>query len=245
MNARLYDVGAGIFTSVDPVFADMYRTGGLNAYGYVYGNPFSFIDPTGRNGLKPIDESYLNQINIVLGFTTDYVDTHGIVPTAVEVAARNSWNAVVSDDQELSTELWNSSGVADGFGGAAFLGFDMKEASLESASLYGRGVLDLKPTGTAFGFGKLGPELHLLIVGIDDIINVSKTTYIFGVLAVTFYEDSYGVNRGGSISGAIGLGRYSSQGCEGVITTPDTFFNPHGFRAPEGFDHFVEYMKGL
>lgn len=50
MNARLYDAGAGIFTSVDPVFADMYRTGGLNAYGYVYGNPFSFVDPDGKEG---------------------------------------------------------------------------------------------------------------------------------------------------------------------------------------------------
>jgi len=46
----LYDAGAGIFTSVDPVFADIHRTGGLNAYGYVYGNPFSFVDPDGRRG---------------------------------------------------------------------------------------------------------------------------------------------------------------------------------------------------
>lgn len=51
MNAPLYDAGAGIFTSVDPVFADMYRTGGLNAYGYVYGNPFSFVDPDGAQGV--------------------------------------------------------------------------------------------------------------------------------------------------------------------------------------------------
>ena len=50
MNARLYDYGSGVFTSVDPLFADMQRAGGLNAYGYVYGNPFSFVDPSGKAG---------------------------------------------------------------------------------------------------------------------------------------------------------------------------------------------------
>ena len=50
MNARLYDYGSGVFTSVDPLFADMQRAGGLNAYGYVYGNPFGFVDPSGGRG---------------------------------------------------------------------------------------------------------------------------------------------------------------------------------------------------
>jgi RHS repeat-associated protein len=50
MNARLYDYGSGVFTSTDPLFADMQRAGGLNAYGYVYGNPFRFTDPSGMGG---------------------------------------------------------------------------------------------------------------------------------------------------------------------------------------------------
>ena len=50
MNARLYDYGSGVFTSTDPLFADMQRAGGLNAYGYVYGNPFGFVDPSGMGG---------------------------------------------------------------------------------------------------------------------------------------------------------------------------------------------------
>jgi len=64
MNARLYEARAGIFTSVDSVFADMYRAGGLNAYGYVYGNPFSFIDPTGMSGLATLEEGDLDSIVI-------------------------------------------------------------------------------------------------------------------------------------------------------------------------------------
>ena len=52
MNARLYDYGSGVFTSTDPLFADMQRAGGLNAYGYVYGNPFSFTDPSGMAGIR-------------------------------------------------------------------------------------------------------------------------------------------------------------------------------------------------
>ena len=52
MNARLYDYGSGVFTSVDPLFADMQRAGGLNAYGYVYGNPFGFTDPDGKAGRR-------------------------------------------------------------------------------------------------------------------------------------------------------------------------------------------------
>ena len=50
MNARLYDYGSGVFTSTDPLFADMQRAGGLNGYGYVYGNPFGFVDPSGKAG---------------------------------------------------------------------------------------------------------------------------------------------------------------------------------------------------
>ncbi|WP_419812141.1 FG-GAP-like repeat-containing protein [Bacterioplanoides sp.] len=80
MNARLYDAGAGIFTSVDPVFADMYRTGGLNAYGYVYGNPFSFVDPTGMNGIRGKDAAIagLGVAGNSFGLYAGYLITVGV-----------------------------------------------------------------------------------------------------------------------------------------------------------------------
>jgi len=64
MNARLYDYGSGVFTSTDPLFADMQRAGGLNAYGYVYGNPFSFTDPSGKAGQDAANEALQYSISI-------------------------------------------------------------------------------------------------------------------------------------------------------------------------------------
>lgn len=89
MNARLYDAGAGIFTSVDPVFADMYRTGGLNAYGYVYGNPFSFVDPTGMNG----ESVYNYSLTFGNGLPDDYLQN-----LVNEASENHRKNEVIKDD---------------------------------------------------------------------------------------------------------------------------------------------------
>jgi RHS repeat-associated protein len=48
MGNRLYSPEFALFTSIDPVFDSMYRTGGLNGYGYVSGNPYKYWDPSGR-----------------------------------------------------------------------------------------------------------------------------------------------------------------------------------------------------
>lgn len=47
MKNRLYSPDFGLFTSIDPVFDSVYRTGGLNGYGYVSGNPYKYWDPAG------------------------------------------------------------------------------------------------------------------------------------------------------------------------------------------------------
>jgi hypothetical protein len=47
MRNRLYSPEFGLFTSIDPVFDSVYRTGGLNGYAYVSGNPYKYWDPAG------------------------------------------------------------------------------------------------------------------------------------------------------------------------------------------------------
>ncbi len=48
LNARVYDPTLGRFTSADPVVQNPYNAQSLNRYSYVYDNPLSHSDPSGR-----------------------------------------------------------------------------------------------------------------------------------------------------------------------------------------------------
>lgn len=61
MNARLYSTELGRFTSIDPVFDGMYRSGGLNGYSYVTGSPYRYSDPSGKY-LVPMTDQQLSDI---------------------------------------------------------------------------------------------------------------------------------------------------------------------------------------
>lgn len=50
MRGRLYDPASRHFLSPDPVIAEPYSQSTYNAFGYVYGNPFAYTDPTGFTG---------------------------------------------------------------------------------------------------------------------------------------------------------------------------------------------------
>lgn len=62
MKMRLYASNIGMFTSTDPVFADIYMTGGLNAYGYTSGNPMRYVDPDGRDLAELTDTDMSNLV---------------------------------------------------------------------------------------------------------------------------------------------------------------------------------------
>lgn len=75
MKNRLYSPESGLFTSIDPVFDSMYRTGGLNGYGYAGGSPYRYWDPSGMSvenmtPLSDIDMALaqieLNQFDMLL-----------------------------------------------------------------------------------------------------------------------------------------------------------------------------------
>jgi RHS repeat-associated protein len=48
--ARYYDPGRGIFTQVDPLHA---KYPGLSSYNYCGNNPLKYVDPNGREPIKP------------------------------------------------------------------------------------------------------------------------------------------------------------------------------------------------
>ncbi len=49
MQQRYYDPVAGRFLSIDPVTTDEGNGDGFNRYSYANNNPFTFIDPDGRD----------------------------------------------------------------------------------------------------------------------------------------------------------------------------------------------------
>jgi RHS repeat-associated protein len=63
LRARYYDPRLGTFLSKDPFEGVMTRSGSLNGYGYVEGNPVSYTDPSGR---LPIPDPF----GLVYSFTT-------------------------------------------------------------------------------------------------------------------------------------------------------------------------------
>ena len=114
MNARLYDYCSGVFTSADPLFADMQRAGGLNAYGYVYGNPFSFVDPSGKAGRSTLGQTIRNARMQQINFTAGQNYTLGgglVLSTAGPIYPPQTDQNLVSQVSDLIVDTWVQSTV--------------------------------------------------------------------------------------------------------------------------------------
>lgn len=55
MRGRIFDPRLARFTTTDPVIANIWNGQTLNRYGYVNGNPLTFVDPTGFVPTEPLD----------------------------------------------------------------------------------------------------------------------------------------------------------------------------------------------
>ena len=254
MNARLYDYKAGIFTSADPVFADIQRTGGLNAYGYVYGNPFSFIDPQGLNGVD-LTEYELGRYNIGLGVGLSAVDTHGVVKDFVfddwlERRTDQTLREEIilgSDASFFLQEEYGEGSVALGVDAVFLGGWDvgLDNGRFSEGGVYGAVTADLNPEGIALGISTLGPELLIYSGNQGNLSEFSKETYLLGILSITTFTDSAGVYRGSSLSAAFGFGYYSASTYEGVASSElnglRNILNPQRYTPSPLFDSWVNF----
>jgi RHS repeat-associated protein len=83
MQQRYYDPVAGRFLSVDPVLTDANTGASFNRYNYANNSPYKYIDPDGREGLRPYDEMAgkgLNGLVEVMKAMTDAVKSNVPVP---------------------------------------------------------------------------------------------------------------------------------------------------------------------
>lgn len=128
------------------VFADIYRIGGLNACGYVYGNPFSFVDMTGTEEKYAIiegEKSILSGVNIELYDDITRDEAIIYIDRASEILSQNDLKFQIEIDEtanirlELRRNAWlktYGSGRASYIGGSAGAIADTRWSSNWSAS---------------------------------------------------------------------------------------------------------------
>jgi hypothetical protein len=128
MNARLYDYGSGVFTSTDLLFADMQRAGGLNAYGYVYGNPFGFVDPTGKAG-RVVE---LDNIQV-----RDFYDPSQLLVSQLEINAAQTLSNRAT--REFISESIGNFDATISAAAAGVLSYTYNASSLKNSGQYMKG----------------------------------------------------------------------------------------------------------
>ena len=85
MHARYYNPQVGRFLSFDPIGGNPAAPQSWNRYGYVMGNPFSFIDP---DGLRPLKATELQFFNTFFGADFSTVDVKsGVLAKSITSAA--------------------------------------------------------------------------------------------------------------------------------------------------------------
>ena len=219
MNARLYDYGSGVFTSTDPLFADMQRAGGLNAYGYVYGNPFSFTDPSGKAGLIALEdveagrasvgdlrnqellENYQANINL----DTSGLDFSNVRLTPVRTKP-NAWSVISSEGPKWTADVKQQ------------VYYEMVERKTISLMLGAGSRVTGHASAAMLTLSLAQPELAPFLFEPGAILGIASTT--MGVTAgawdAYFYSDSLSAT-----SASVGaLGEFAQTGLTSMVPGP-------------------------
>ena len=147
--ARMYDAALGKFTTMDPMAKKYY---GMSPYTYCTNNPILFIDPTGKEGIKYLDE---NGNKIVESNVVVLVEQKKRIPkgaTEKQIAKIEKQNAKiekrntarVTDVQNRLNEVYNGSNGKGSYNSAGELvKFKFNVTSLETSDTKGGTTRDI------------------------------------------------------------------------------------------------------
>jgi hypothetical protein len=124
MNGRVYDPLTAMFFSPDPYVQAPDNWLNYNRYGYCYGNPFKYTDPSGNLQLGPF------YFSINIGISKQGGLTFGI---SAGVGLEDCFSVGVSINYGFKNSNWSFSFSASASGAYAYVGYDTKAGWIEGS----------------------------------------------------------------------------------------------------------------